>query len=124
MTTPSQHQTSTVQAQCVHRTNSSPAQREDHAIQWHRDLTAIIQRKIGLKEPFASQQAAAILEGLREDFGGQSIGPRGSAYMPAPSKSARNVAIKAALKVGNAAEVCKTYGISRSRLYQIVSQRK
>ena len=106
-----------------HYTPNSPAQVEDRVIQLRGDIAAIIHRKVGMLEPFANQLAGAILEGLREDFGGSTIGGKGSVYIPAPDKSNRNAAIRAEFNGTNAAEVCKKHGINKTTLYRIAGER-
>ena len=105
-------------------TPTSPAQIEDRVIQLHRDIAAIIRRKVGMLDPFANQLAAAILEGLREDFGGGSIGGRSGVYIPAPDKSSRNSSVRAELNSTNMDAVCKKYNISVATVYRIVGREK
>lgn len=104
-------------------TPNTPAQIEDQAIQLHREFVEIIRAEVGLHDQFANDMAAAIVRGMRERYGGQTLGAKGSIYIPAPDKGERNAAIRAEFNGTNAAEVCKKHGIGRSRLYQIVSQR-
>lgn len=103
---------------------TSPAQIEDQAIQLHREVADIVREEIGMHEGFANDLAAAIVRGLRKKYGGQTLGAKGSIYIPAPDKSARNAAVRAEFNGTNADEVCRKHDISRSRLYQLVGQQK
>lgn len=100
-----------------HSTPKSPAEIEDGRIQLHHELTDIIRNRVGLREPYASDMAADVLAGMEELWGG---GPR---YFYAPDKTARDKSIRAEFIGTNADALCKKWSISRSRLYQIVSQR-
>jgi len=102
---------------------NSPAQIEDQAIQLHREFVEIVREEIGMNEPFANDIAAALVRGMRKRYGGQDLGRRGRIYVPAPSKTERNAAIRAEFNGTNVEAVCKKYGISRSRLYAIASQK-
>lgn len=103
--------------------HATPAQLEDQAIQLHREYVEIVREEIGLHEQFANDIAAAIVRGMRKRYGGQTMGAKGSIYVPAPDKSNRNAAIRAEFMGSNAAEVCKKHGVSRTTLYRIVSER-
>lgn len=100
---------------CTTHTKDTPAQVADQTIQLHRELTDIVRNKIGMREPFAADMAAAILEGLQEMHGGNNL------YITAPDKTARNAAIRAEFNGTNSEEVCRKYGVKRTRLYEIVS---
>ena len=117
------YQADTMQAPYSNSAGTSPAQTADRVIQLHRDLTGIVTRKLGIIEPFASQFAGALLDGLREDFGGGSLGGRSGVYIPAPDKSSRNAAIRSEFNGVNKAEVCKKYAISIPTLYRIVGRK-
>lgn len=101
---------------------ASPAQIEDQAIQLQREVADIVREEIGMHEGFANDIAAAIVRGLRKRYGGRTLGARGSIYIPAPDKSARNAAIRAEFNGTNADDVCRRHDISRSRLYQLVGK--
>lgn len=104
-------------------TTESPAQVEDKAIQLQREMAEILREEIGLNDEFANAWAAAIVRGMRVRYGGQSLGRKGSIYIPAPSKVARNAAIRAEFHGTNAAEICRKYNIGKTRLYEIVNAR-
>lgn len=106
-----------------HSASASPAQIEDQAIQLHREFVQIVQEEIGMNAPFANDVAAALVRGMRKRYGGQTLGAKGAIYVPAPSKAARNAAIRAEFDGTNGPEVCKKHNISRSRLYAIASQK-
>lgn len=102
---------------------STPAQIEDQAIQLHREFADIVKEQIGMNDQFANAVAAAIVRGMRERYSGQTFGRKGSIYIPAPNKTQRNDAIRTEFCGNNVKEICKKYGIGRSRLYQIVNER-
>jgi len=101
---------------------STPAQIEDHAIQLHREFVEIVRSVTGMNEQFANPLAAAIVQEMRKQWGGNRLG-RKDIYIPAPDKSERNAAIRSEFDGTNAAEVCKKHGIGRSRLYEIAGER-
>lgn len=102
--------------------HQTPAQIEDEAIQLHREFVEIVREEIGMNEAFANTMAAALVRGMRKRYGGQRLG-RKDIYVPAPSKAARNAAIRQEFNGTNRDEVCKKHGISRAMLYVIVSKR-
>lgn len=106
-----------------HYTPSTPAQIEDHAIQLHREFVSIVREEIGMNEQFANDIAAAMVRGMRKRYGGQTLGSKGSIYVPSLGHGQRNAAIRAKFIGTNSAELCKEYGISRSRLYQIAAEK-
>lgn len=91
---------------------------DDARAQLHSELTEIVRVEIGMNEHFASDHAAAILRGLCGMHGGRSI------YIPAEDKSARNAAIRAEFNGQNAEAVMRRHGIGRTRLYEIIKERK
>ena len=94
---------------------ASPAREESSALFLQREMQDILTTETGLKPEFAALIAAALVAGWRKRAGRQSI------YIPSPADHAgRNEQIKRKFNGTNRAEVCKEYGISRSRLYQIV----
>lgn len=101
---------------------STPAQREDQAIQLHREFVDIVRTATGMHEPMANTMAAAIVAELRQRWGGKRLGHK-YIYIPAPDKSERNAAIRSDFNGTNMAAVSQKYGISRSRLYEIVAER-
>jgi Mor family transcriptional regulator len=97
----------------------TPAQLEDQAIQLHREFVEILRAAIGFNEHLAHEAAVAVVRELRARYGGQTLGRKGTIYIPAPDKSERNAAIRAEFIGSNAKEICKKYGIGRTRLYEI-----
>lgn len=81
------------------------------------DLMRIVRERIGVHEVFVARVAEEILQGLREQLGGREV------YIPAPDKAERDERIRAAFNGRNAREVCARYGVSRTRLYQIIAVR-
>lgn len=112
------HNTTTHQsnAQTYTRTRKSPAQIEDGRMQQQAEMTEIV-AAVMLK--LAPDIAAEALRRLEEQYGGG----RGPLRLYAPDKTERNAKIRATFDGTNAAEVCRTFGVSRSRLYEIVGQR-
>lgn len=90
---------------------------EDNAAALHDELTIIVREETGLNEGFASQFAARILDGLRKRLGGKEV------YIPAEDRQARDAAIRADYNGRNRQEVCRKYGISRTRLYEIIGEK-
>lgn len=101
----------------------TPAQIEDEAIQLHREFVEIVREEIGMNEAFANTMAAALVRGMRKRYSGQKLGAKGTIYVPAPSKAARNAAIRAEFNGTNREAVCKKYGIGRAQLYAIVGSK-
>jgi Mor family transcriptional regulator len=95
----------------------SPAQREDDAALLVSEFTEIVRAEIGMREEFASQIAVALVRGLRRVHG------PGRLYIPSIDKTERDAAIRAKFVGTNAADVMREFGISRSRLYEIVGRR-
>lgn len=101
---------------------STPAQREDQALQLHREFVDIVRTATGMHEPMVNTMAAAIVAELRQRWGGNRLG-RKDIYIPAPDKSERNARIRADFNGTNAADVCRKHGIGRSRLYEIAGEK-
>ncbi|WP_223879292.1 Mor transcription activator family protein [Chitinimonas arctica] len=80
------------------------------------DITAILREDIGLTEQLATPWALALVEGMCKRMGGEKR------YIPGVDRTARDLAIRQEFNGQNRDLVCKKYGISRSRLYQIVSR--
>ena len=94
---------------------TSPAREESSALFLQGEMQAIIKSKIGMHDDFAAMVASAVVEGLRERAGGQSI------YIPTSTDfKTRDEQIKREFNGTNRADVCRKHNISRSRLYQIV----
>lgn len=85
------------------------------AIELLHEVAMIVREEIGFNDQFADQIAEAITRGLRRRLGSQEI------YIPAPDKRDRDEQIRAEFNGRNRDEVTKKFGISKSRLYQIVS---
>ena len=103
-------------------TKDTPAQIEDQAIQFHREVVEIVRSATGMHEPIATPLATAIVQEMRKRWGGTRLGRR-DMYIHAPDKTERNAAIRAEFDGTNAAEVCKKHGIGRSRLYEIAGEK-
>ena len=88
---------------------------EDSAVMLQYEVTAIVREEIGMTEHFASQIAEAIVRGLRKRFSAQEV------YIPAPSKTERNAAVRREFNGQNRDAICRKFGISRTTLYEIVS---
>lgn len=94
----------------------SPAREESSAIFLQREMQDIISTETGLHAEFAAMIATALVRGWRKRAGTQRI------YIPGPPKNEdRDAQIKREFVGHNRAEVCKKFGISASRLYQIVN---
>lgn len=106
-----------------HIPSESPAQVEDKAIQLHREMVSILREYVGMTDDLANAFAAPIVRGMRELYGGQTMGRKGSIYVPAPSKAERNASIRAEFIGTNADEICRKYGIGKTRMYEIVRSR-
>ena len=102
---------------------ATQAQIESQAIQLHREFVEIVREEIGMNEQFANDIAAAVVRGMRKRYGGQTLGRRGSIYIPTPDKAARNAAIRAEFNGTNADAVCKKYEISRTSLYRVAGSK-
>ena len=98
--------------------------RDDADVALRYEFTAIVREEIGMNEGFASQIAEALVRGLRRRFRGQSLGDYYLAEQSAADREERDAAIRAEFNGQNRAEVCQKYGISKSRLYQIVAPEK
>lgn len=87
---------------------------EDDVAQWHQDLTMAMVEGTGLREDLASRIAGLTLQRLQERRGGRTC------YLPVVSKQDRNEAIRRAFNGTNHAEICETYGVSRTTLYRVL----
>ncbi|MDP4074209.1 hypothetical protein [Acidovorax sp. A1169] len=101
----------------------TPGQADDAVMQLEQDFVEIVREELGMHEVPAQALASALVRGMRKRYGGMRLGGRGHIYVPAPSKSERDEAIRQAYNGTNAAEVMKAHGIRRSRLFEIVSAR-
>jgi Mor family transcriptional regulator len=95
-----------------------PGLTEDAAIALQYEITKIVREEIGMNEHFASQIAEALMRGLRRTLGGQEI------YIPSQDLRRRDQAIRDEFNGRNRDELCRRYGIGRTRLYEIVSRGK
>ncbi|RYE43867.1 MAG: hypothetical protein EOP24_26715 [Hyphomicrobiales bacterium] len=100
------------------------AQADDASMQLLEEMVAIAREELGMTEREATPIAHAFVRGMRKRYGGMRIGGRGHIYIPAPSKSERNEAIRRDFDGSNGGEVMKRYGIKRSQLYNILDQGK
>ncbi|WP_126312351.1 Mor transcription activator family protein [Delftia acidovorans] len=106
------------QAQCL------DAQAADAVLQLEYDLVEMVREEMGWPEAQAYPLAKALVRGMRKRYGGLRIGGRGAAiYIPAPSKEERNEAIRREFDGTNRDAVMAKFGIKRTQLYRIVSQR-
>jgi hypothetical protein len=81
------------------------------------DIRDVVKAKIGLTEPFVDLVSEAILQGLRERWGGREI------YVPAEDTTERNRRIRAAWRGNNVNEMTARFGISKATLYRVLNER-
>lgn len=86
------------------------------ALELLAEMTTIVREDAGFGGDIADQLALAITAGLRRRLGGQEI------YIPAEDKRLRDEQIRAEFNGRNREEVLRKFGISSSRLYQIINQ--
>lgn len=99
------------------RTSRKPSAAEETVtLLMHTVRNALMERH-GLNEKDATDWADGIVCALRRDHGGDDV------YLKALDTDARDAAIRAELRTGNAAEVAARYGITARRVYQIANQR-
>jgi Mor family transcriptional regulator len=70
-----------------------------------------------LNEQYSERLAGAVLEYLQIEFGGERL------YIPAPSKTKRDEAIRREFNGRNRDEILKKYRISERRFYEIIGRR-
>lgn len=94
----------------------------DHQVALANEITAILRERIGYHEQFAAPIAEAIVSGLVERRGGDELYiPTGTAN---PRRLAeRNAAIRREFNGRNRRQLCEKWGISKSRLYEIVGEK-
>lgn len=97
-------------------TEQATAIQFDNATALLYDMTDILREQFGLDEPLALALAEKVIAGCRRKWGAQEI------YIPAPDKADRDAAIRREFNGRNLAEVCQRHGVSRSRVYEIVSR--
>ena len=95
----------------------TPAQREDDAALLVAEFTEDLRQGCGVPEGDASRMAVELVKRFRLRHGARRI------YVPAVDKTERDQAIRRRFTGSNAADVCREFGVSRSRLYQIVERR-
>lgn len=94
----------------------SPGQAEDAAVQLEHDIISIVREEIGMHEQLATVFAQALVRGLRRRLGGSEI------YIPASDRSGRDEAIRSSFNGSNVMELSKMFGLSRSRIYEILGR--
>lgn len=70
-----------------------------------------------VREGILYRVATEVVEGLRQQ------GHRGTVYIPAGGKQARDAAIKAAFTGNNLREVCEQFNVTKSTVYRACSRR-
>lgn len=100
----------------------TPGQADDAVMQLEQDFVEIVREELGMHEVPAQALASALVRGMRKRYGGMRLGGRGHIYVPAPSKSERDEAIRQAFNGANKDDVMKAHGISRTSFYRIVSK--
>jgi hypothetical protein len=85
----------------------------DPALNFRNDMIGIIRNKTGMHLSIAVPVAEAIIEGMRERFGGMYIPKR-------EILDVRDEAIRAKFKGNNHDQLVKEFGISRAQIYRIV----
>lgn len=95
----------------------SHAQREDDALLLVSEFTEDLRDGCGLPEVDAARIAQKLVHRFRLRHGARRI------YVPAVDKTERDAAIRKKFNGQNAADCCREFGISRSRLYEIVGAR-
>lgn len=95
----------------------TPGQTEDAAVQLEQDIIGIVREEIGMHEQMATVFAQALVRGLRRRLGGQEL------YIPSPNRAERDAAIRREFNGENLEEICKKFGLGRTRIYEIVSRR-
>jgi len=81
------------------------------------DIRDVVKAKIGLTEPLVDLIGEAILQGLRERWGGRHI------YVPAEDTAERNRRIRAAWRGNNAKEIMARFAIGKTTLYRVLNER-
>lgn len=95
----------------------SPAVEADAALMLETMVAECLQLCLGLTGPATLDLANKMVKVLRVQYGG------GDVYIPAPDKTERNAAIRAALRTGNAAEVAAEHDLDVSTVYRIAGRR-
>lgn len=94
------------------------AKEQEAAFLLQAELAEGLRTEVGLLPEFANLFASRLTTFLRMRLGAQRI------YIPGPDKLARDEAIYREFDGTNAPAVMKRYGVSRSRLYQIIEEQR
>ena len=95
----------------------NPAQEESNALFLQREVHDIVKNDPALIGGIIALIAESVVRGMRNRCGTQRI------YVPAPPRNEnRDSQIRREFNGTNRIEICRKYGISRSRLYQIVGK--
>lgn len=70
----------------------------------------------GYTEQLATEVATLCVETVRAEYGGERL------YVPAPSKLARDEAIRRDLRPGNAEDLAREWNLSVTRVYEIANR--
>lgn len=114
----------TMHHQTTHPAPTTPAQVDDASMQLVEEMVAIACEELGMHEREATPIAQALVRGMRKRYGGMRLGGRGHIYIPAPSKTERDEAIRSEFNGVNGGEVMKRHGIKRSTLYNVIGRNK
>lgn len=95
----------------------SAGQAEDAAVQLEQDFVGIVREEIGMHEQMATAFAQALVRGLRRKLGGREL------YIPSPNRAERDATIRREFNGANLDQLMRRYGLSRTRIYEIVSRR-
>jgi Mor family transcriptional regulator len=90
------------------------ANQDDYGIELLYELTEAIQEGLGYEERVAAELAQPITEALRRR------NPAERLYIPAPDKRERDEAVRREFNGRNGPDIRRKYGISKTRLYEIV----
>jgi Mor family transcriptional regulator len=96
----------------------TPAQTEDAALELEREFVDILRQEIGADERPATLLAQALVRGLRQRIGGAEI------WIPAPSKSERNAAIRREFDGTNLDQVMSRHNVSKATVYRASGRRE
>lgn len=94
----------------------------DHQVALANEITTILREKVGYHEQFAAPIAEAIVSGLAERRGGDRL------YVPTGNRSPRDLAerdtaIRREFNGRNRKHLCEKWGLSKTRLYEIVGEK-
>ncbi len=111
------HSTGQTPGQANAPARSRPARIENVQL-LEAEFTNILRDRIGLNHRFAAEWAQELVDGMRQTYGGKNI------HIPAPDKTRRDAAIFAQYNGTNTAEILRTYGISRTRMFDILEEQR